>query len=313
MKGKIAVTPRSLSLGGHPALDRLRQAGYEVAFPTPGRQPVVEELIEFLPACVGYLAGVEPIPAEILRMCPDLRVISRNGIGMDNVDLVAAQELGIRVENAGSANSRGVAELAIALMLAGLRHIPLSDSRLKQAEWLRQKGIEVRGRTLGLIGCGHIGKQVVEMALGLGMCVQAYDLFPDPSFTPKGDFKYVELVPLLSTSDVISLHCPPTQKPLIDAAAIDLMKVGAYLINTARAPLVDPQAVLDGLESGKLRGFATDVYDREPPETTRLLQHKLVITTPHIGGFTDESIERASQIAVSNLLKVLEGPPAGGE
>jgi phosphoglycerate dehydrogenase-like enzyme len=91
------------------------------------------------------------------------------------------------------------------------------------------------------------------------------------------------------------------------------MKVGAYLINTARAPLVDPQAVLDGLESGKLRGFATDVYDREPPEMTRLLQHKLVITTPHIGGFTDESIERASQIAVSNLLKVLEGPPAGGE
>jgi D-3-phosphoglycerate dehydrogenase len=313
MKGKIAVTPRSITLSGHPALEELRQAGYEVIFPTPGKQPGIDELKEFLPSCVGYLAGVEPIPAEVLKMCPDLRVISRNGIGVDNIDLVAAKELGIIVENAGDANSRGVAELTISLMLAGLRHITWSDRRLKQGEWLRQKGIEIRGRTLGVIGCGQIGKQVVEMALGLGMLVQAHDLFPDPSFTPKGDFRYVELDQLLGTSDVISLHCPPAQKPLLDAVAIDRMKAGAYLINTARASLVDPQAVLNALESGKLRGFATDVYDREPPETTRLLQHERVISTPHIGGFTDESIERATQIAVRNLLKVLEGSSAEGE
>jgi len=110
-KGKIAVTPRSLSRGGHPALHALEEAGYEVIFPTPGKQPTLDDLRAFLPGCVGYLAGVEPIPADILNRCPDLKIISRNGVGVDNVDLKAAQACGIAVEKAVGANARGVAEL----------------------------------------------------------------------------------------------------------------------------------------------------------------------------------------------------------
>jgi D-3-phosphoglycerate dehydrogenase len=304
-KGLIAVTPRSLSRAGHPALAALEQAGYQVIFPTPGRQPTVDEIKAFLPACVGYLAGVEPITAEILARCPQLRVISRNGVGVDNIDLQAARALGIAVERASGANARGVAELAIALMLAGLRHIPQSNSKLKSGNWARQQGIEICGRTLGVIGCGQIGKLVARMALGLDMRVRAYDPYPDMAFVPQGDFSYSPLNEILTQADVISLHAPPGEKPLVDAATIAQMKDGAFLINTARAGLVDEQALLVALQANKLRGYATDVYPHEPPELTPLLRHERVILMPHAGGFTEESIERATQAAVSNLLKVL--------
>ena len=144
------------------------------------------------------------------------------------------------------------------------------------------------------------------MALGLGIRVHGYDLFPDPTFAPSGDFGYVNLDELLRESDVVSLHCPPAEHPLIDAAAIDRMKTGAYLVNTARAALVDDEAVLQALKTGKLRGFATDVYNHEPPKMTPLLCHERVIATPHAGGLTEESIERATEAAVRNLLKALE-------
>jgi D-3-phosphoglycerate dehydrogenase len=305
VKGKIAVTPRSLSREGHPALEKLRQAGFEVVFPTPGRQPEESEIAAFLPECVGYLAGVEPVSREVLARSPQLKVISRNGVGVDNIDLQAAEELGIRVEIAHGANAQGVAELALALILAGVRDVPWSDRMLKAGEWQRKQGIELAGRMLGVVGCGQIGKRLVEMAVGVGMRVRAFDLFPDVSFKPSGDFAFTALDDLLAEADVISLHCPAGDQPLIDAAAIARMKNGVFLVNTARAALVDDDAVLAALNSGKLSGFATDVYHQEPPGASELLRHELVIATPHAGGFTEESVRRASEAAVDNLLDVL--------
>jgi D-3-phosphoglycerate dehydrogenase len=307
MKGKIAVTPRSLSRSGHPALAGLRAAGYEVIFPTPGRQPTLDELRQFLPGCTGYLAGVEPIPADVLALCPELRVISRNGVGVDNIDLAAAHAQGITITKAVGANARGVAELAITLMLAGLRYVPWSVSRLKAGTWARQEGIEVRSRMLGVVGCGQIGKHVAEMAVGLGMRVRAFDLYPDWSFCPAGDFAFCSLEEIWRSADVISLHCPPAGRPVVDAAALACMQPGTYLVNTARATLIDEDAVLQAIERGILRGYATDVYAQEPPVMTPLLQHERVICTPHAGGFTVESVERATEAAVANLLQVLEG------
>jgi len=304
---KILVTPRSLSKNGHPALDDLRNAGYEVVYASPGRQPSEEELKEILPECCGYLAGVEPVSGEVLRSCHGLKVISRNGVGIDNVDLAAAEDAGIRVEKAAGTNSRGVAELAITLMLSAVRSIPLSSSRLKAGGWDRRKGFEVEGRTLGLIGCGMIGKYTAKMALGLDMKVKAYDLYPDESFNPSPDFSYDSVEEIFELSDIISLHCPPADKPLIDASAISMMKDGVLLVNTARAGLVDEAAVLEALELGKLFGYATDVFSKEPPEPSELIAHENVVTTPHIGGFTTESVDRATQVAVDNLLKVLNG------
>jgi len=305
MKPKIAVTPRSLSQAGHPALDALSEAGYEVVFPTPGRQPTLEDQLTFLPSCVGYLAGVEPVPGEILRRCPGLRVISRNGTGVDAIDLDVAAEMGIAVERTAGANARGVAELAIALMFAVVRHVPWSSAAVKSGQWKRRSGIEVRDRVLGVVGCGQIGRKVVEMGLGLGMIVRGHDQFEDPGFRPDGDFAWASLDDLLAQADVVSLNCPPGPRPLIDSSALARMRPGSYLLNTARAALVDDAAVLAALEDGRLAGFATDVYAAEPPPLTELLAHDKVVATPHAGGLTEESVERATRGAVENLLKVL--------
>lgn len=305
MTPTIAVTPRSLSQAGHRALDALTKAGYEVVFPTPGRQPTLEDQEAFLPSCVGYLAGVESVPGDVLRRCPGLRVISRNGTGVDAIDLAAAAEMGIAVERTAGANAEGVAELAIALMFAAVRHLPWSSAAVKSGQWKRRQGVEVRGRVLGVVGCGQIGRKVVEMGLGLGMVVRGHDQFEDPAFQPGADFAWAALDDVLRLADVVSLNCPPGPRPVIDASALARMRPGGYLINTARAALVDEAAVLAALEDGTLAGFATDVYAVEPPPLTELLAHDKVIATPHAGGLTEESVERATRGAVENLLKVL--------
>lgn len=305
---RILVTPRSLTRDGDPALDDLAAAGFEVVFCTPGRQPDEAELLRLLPGCVGYLAGVEPISARVLKAATGLKAISRNGTGVDNIDLEAAGELGITVLRAEGANARGVAELAIALMLAAGRFIAPSDQAMKAGQWKRIKGAEVQGRTLGLVGCGQIGRMVARMALGLEMEVIAYDLYPNEEFRPSPRFRFAALEEVLAQADVISLHAPAPRggKPVIDIEALRQMKHGAFVINTARAALVDGAAVLEALESGHLAGYATDVYDQEPPEADDLLRHERVIATPHIGGYTAQSVERATTAAVENLLRTLE-------
>lgn len=296
---RILVTPRSVTQHGHSALQKLRDAGWEVVFCTPGRQPDEEELLRLLPGCVGYLAGVEKITARVLEVATGLRVISRNGTGVDNVDTAAARARGIVVCRAEGANARGVAELAIGLMLALARAIPASDRAIKAGRWDRQTGFELEGKTLGLIGCGRIGRLVAKMAAGLDLRVVAYDV------APATDMAMAPLEELFSMADVISLHCPADEKPVVDAAALAQMKRGALLINTARAGLLDEAAVLAALESGQLGGLASDVLEGEPPANRRLAEHPRVIVTPHAGGFTRESVDRAISVAVDNLLETL--------
>jgi D-3-phosphoglycerate dehydrogenase len=301
-KVKVLVTPRSVTRDGHPALDALKSAGYEVVFSTPGSLPTEDELLELLPGCVGYLAGVERISASVLDAASDLRVISRNGTGIDSIDLDAAKKNGIQVCRAEGANARGVAELTFGHILSLVRSLPFGDSALKAENWERRKGIELEGRTLGVIGCGKVGQLVAGLARGFRMRVLVYDPFPG------GDFEYCSLVELLEQADVITLHCPPDPDgaPLIDARAIALMKNGVFIINTARGSLLDTDAVLDALESEQIAGVALDAYETEPPEDWRLVKHPGVIASAHIGGFTDESVDRAMSAAVDNLLAVLK-------
>jgi len=307
MAKKILVTPRSITRAGHPALERLEEAGYELVFCTRGQQPDEAELIGLVPDCVGWLAGVEPVSNRVLEAATQLRAISRNGTGVDSIDLEAAERLDIRILRAEGANARGVAELAIALTLALIRSIPFSDEHMKRAGWERRKGIELEGRTMGLIGCGKIGQRVAGMAAGLGMRVAGYDPYPDGAFIPPDGFRYASLDDVLMAADVISLHCPPPAdgQPLIDRRRIDIVKDGAYFVNTARADLLDDRAVLEALDSGKLSGLAVDAYRKEPPGDDPLTKHEKVIATPHIGAYTEESVTRAVEVAVDNLLQVL--------
>ena len=303
--GKILITPRSLTKGGHPALDELKKAGHQLLTCTPGKMPDEAELLALLPGCVGYLAGVEKVPARVLEAAKGLKVISRNGAGIDNVDLEAAKRLGIEVRPAPGANARGVAELTIALVFALLRSIPWSDAQLKRQAWNRRQGLEVAGRTLGLLGCGNIGRLVVELATGVGLNTIAFKRHSDPSFAPPR-FRWVSPEELYAGAHVISLHCPAGPKPVIDRESIARMKRGVFLVNTARAGVVDEQAVLEALDSGKMAGYAVDVFAQEPPKDWKLAGHEKVIATPHIGGFTEESVSRATEDAVRNILEVLK-------
>lgn len=305
MPGKIAVTPRSLSGAGNPALSMLTDRGYEIVYPAPGKTPSEDELLRTVPGCVGWLAGVEPITPKVLSAARGLKVISRNGTGVDNIDLGAANANGIVVERAMGANARGVAELAITLMLSAFRSVPWSSHHLQKGDWQRRIGIEAQGRTLLVIGCGAIGREVADLALGLGMWVTGYDPMPSNSFARPG-FRFASLDEALGTADAISFHCPPADRPILDAAMLAKLKRGVVIINTARAELIDDDAMLAALESGQVAGLATDVFRKEPPELSPLLMHERVILTPHAGGFTEESVDRATRAAVDNLLRVLE-------
>jgi phosphoglycerate dehydrogenase-like enzyme len=288
-------------------LARLQDAGYELVFTTPGQQPTPAELLQVLPGCVGYLAGVEEVDAQVMEAAPGLRVISRNGVGTNNLDLAAARRLGITVCTTPGANARGVAELAMAHLLALARWVPFSDHALKAGGWQRRKGMEVCGKTLGLIGCGHVGRLVARFALGMDMTVLAYDVMPDATFAPSPEFRFMPLADVLCQSDVISLHCPALGdgRALLDAAALATMKQGVFLINTARAELIDPAALTAALHSGQVAGAAMDVFRSEPPTGDPLVASDRVVATPHIGGFTEQSVDRAVDMAVDNLLQAL--------
>jgi D-3-phosphoglycerate dehydrogenase / 2-oxoglutarate reductase len=304
---KILVTPRSLTKGGDPSLELLRKAGHQLVFCAPGKAPDEQELLGLVPGCAGWLAGVEKITDAVLARADSLKAISRNGTGVDSIDLAACERRGIAVLRAEGANARGVAELTIALIISLLRSVPFGDARIKAGGWERRQGTEIEGRTLGVIGTGKIGRLVTKLALGMDMRVLGFDAYPDARYVPSESFHYVPFEELLVSSDVVTLHCPhtPGEKPLIDAAALARMKKGAVLVNTARGRLVDDPAVLAALQDGRLAGYGVDAYETEPPAPSLLIAHDRVIATPHVGAFTAESVSRATRVAVDNLLSAL--------
>ncbi len=306
---RILVTPRSVTLRGHPSLQRLRDAGFELVLSSPGVQPSEAELLEKLPGCSGYLAGVETVSAQVITSAaPQLKVISRNGAGFNSIDADAAARHGVKICRAAGSNARGVAELALGHILAAARQIPAADRDLKGCSWRRQQGIEVAGRRLGIVGCGAIGRLLSGFAVAMEMEVLAYDPFPDPRFQPGPSFRYAPIDEVLTTVDILSLHCPvPADgRPLLDAATLARLKPGLIVINTARGELIDTDAALAALDSGHLAALTLDAYASEPPSDWRLIQHPRVIATPHTGAFTAESVDRAVDGAVENLLRELE-------
>ncbi|MBI2253212.1 MAG: oxidoreductase [Proteobacteria bacterium] len=304
MTNRILITPRSLTSGPHPQIERLRGAGFDIVTSTPNALPSEAELISLLPGCTGWLAGIEPVSPKVIEAARDLRIVSRNGTGIDNLPMEALRQRNIAVATAGGANAAGVAELAVALIFSALRHIPAADSGIKQGSWPRRRGRELRGRNVAVIGCGAIGGEVVRMLSALGAHVLAFDPV-QPDLRLSGDrFTWADLPTALRQADIITFHCPLQKngKPILDAATIAALRPGVIIVNTARAALVDEATILAGLESGAIESYATDVFDQEPPQDLNLARHPRVIATSHIGGFTDESVERATSVAIDHLL-----------
>lgn len=304
---RVLVTPRSLTRAPGPEVASLEAAGCEVVLGPAGRQPTEDELVELVPGCVGYLAGVEPVTRRVLEAADALRVISRNGAGTDTIDIEAAAERGILVERAAGANARGVAELTLALLLCALRQVPRSSAALSEGRWERELGREAAGLALGVVGTGAIGRQVLTLGRALGMRALASDVAPPPDLLADHTITFLDLDELVAAADVLTLHCPPPAdgRPLVGATQLARARPGLVLVNTARAALVDPAAVEAALAGGRLGGFATDVFDPEPPGPSSLLSHPRVIATPHIGGYTVESVARAGAAAVESLLRAL--------
>ena len=301
----IAVTPRGFrqSPGRHQEL--LAQAGYAVRYPTVERPLTAPELRELIAGCEGVILGVDDAPAEVL-VGSDLRVIVRFGIGMDNVDLEAARAQGIKVSRTLGATTTSVAELAIGLMLAAARGTSQMDRTVRAGSWTRLTGLELAGRTLGLVGIGRIGLEVAHRARAFGMTVIAHD----PVATP-GDIPLMAFDELLATSDVISIHAPLNEQTrhMFDTAALSAMKPSSILINTARGGIIDEDALAVALVDGPLWAAALDCFEHEPLQSSALLELSNVILTPHCGASTEEAVERAGVIAVEEILRALVGEP----
>lgn len=247
------------------------------------------------------------VDAKLLEAAPALKVVGRAGVGVDNIDVLAAHRKGVLVVNAPGAASTSVAELTVGLMIAVLRNLGSHVPALKGGKWTKgTNGLELSGRTAGLVGYGRIAWEVARRLTALGVRVQAYD--PYVSSTSDGT-KLVPLDELLATSDLVSLHAASTgtNRHMIDAPAIAAMKKGAVLVNVARGSLVDEAALLAALDSGHLYGAGLDVFEEEPPRNKALLQHPGVVAVPHIGASTREAQLRAGMTVAEDILRVLGG------
>lgn len=290
-------------------LEILRQAGMELVVLAPEERPRMAELVADVDALV--VRSMTQVDADLLDAGRRLKVVGRAGIGVDNVDVVAATERGILVVNAPTANLVSATEHTFALLLALARNVPAAQASMMAGEWNRKQflGSELHGKTLGVVGLGRIGQGVAGRARAFGMSVMAYDPFLDASAARRMDIELAELDELIAAADVVTLHTPLTDQTrnLIGAERFAKMKRGALLVNCARGGIVDEEALLAALETGDLGGAALDVFAEEPPTDLRLVNHPRVVTTPHIGAQTREAQERVATETARMLLAALDG------
>jgi D-3-phosphoglycerate dehydrogenase len=251
------------------------------------------------------------VTERVLEAGKRLKAVARAGVGLDNIDLNAAKRLRITVVNSPEAPSNAVAELVLGLMLSLARRIPEADHSMKKGEWIKKQltGIELKGRTLGVIGFGRIGYQLAKKTGALGMRVLTFDVVIEKlmKFVEEAGAVAVDLDELLGSSDFITVHVPllPQTKHMIGAEEISAMKDGAYLINAARGGVVDEEALRKALVSGKLAGAALDVYEEEPPRNLSLTGLQNVVSLPHIGAATVDAQRANSTIVAEKLIKIL--------
>jgi D-3-phosphoglycerate dehydrogenase len=310
---KILVTPTSFGPNSKsPAKDALERFASEIVYNPHGRPLQPGELLELLGGVEGVVAGVDYFDASVFAGAPDsLKVVSRYGTGYDRVDIAAAARRGIIVTNTPGVNSESVADLAFALMLAAARRTPALDASVKRGEWPRTTGVELYGKTLGILGLGAIGRAVARRAQGFSMRVLAYDPYMDEKYARKNGIQPCAFDEAVQASDILSLHMPLTDatRGCINAGTIARMKPGAIVVNTARGGLIDEDAAYEALVSGQLGGLGLDAFAIEPPGKNKLLELDNVVATPHAGSSTKEATLGMGVMAVQNLIDVLTGKP----
>jgi D-3-phosphoglycerate dehydrogenase / 2-oxoglutarate reductase len=307
-KGTVVVTSRSFATVD-PAPERdLARAGFTVVRAGARHDPA--ELATVLPDAVAWIAGTGPVTDDLLALSPGLRVVARYGVGYDAVDLAAATRRGLWVTITPGTNSEAVADLTLALLLDSLRHVTVGAAAVAGGDWSVRRGRELGALRVGVVGLGRVGQAVAHRLLAFGSNVLAAD--PALTCSPLAGVDLVGLDELLTRCEVVSLHAPGGHL-LLDADRLARMRPGVTVVNTARADLVDETAMASALRAGRVAGYACDTLAAEHGEASSpLLADDLtdrVLVTPHLGGQTEEAINRMGRMAADEVLAVLRGDP----
>lgn len=303
---KILTSPSSFGQVGIEPLTILIENKFEIINNPFGRKLTEAEVIDLAKGCVGIIAGVEPLTAAVMDALPNLKCISRVGVGMDNVDLEYAKQKGIAVLNTPDGPTRAVAELTVAMTMSLLRKIPQAHANLKLRIWKKETGNLLFGKTIGIIGLGRIGRLVAELFRGLGNPVIGFDISPDIIWAKQKGIELTDFETVIKQSDIITLHVPGNKDKSAVIGENEILKIkdGAFLINIARGGIIDEQALYQALKTNKLSGAAIDVFSNEPYDGD-LCELDNVVLTPHIGSYAAEGKLLMEIDAVKNLIQTL--------
>jgi len=306
MSEKIFVALSTFAEYGEEPLVLLESTGIEYFLNPLGRRLVREEIVDLGRDATGIIAGVEPYDAHVLQKLPELKCISRCGVGVDNIDLVLAQDKGIVIRNTPDVVIRPVVELTIAMMFDLMRKLSLHTGRMWRRDWKKTAGNLLAGKTVGILGLGRIGRSVAETLLKLDAEVIGTDIHPDNDWAEKHGVHVVSLNELLAEADILSLHLSviPEGPFVLGRKEISLMKEGAWVVNVSRGDLVDDGAIFEALKSDRLAGVAMDVFPDEP-YSGPLCDLDNMVMTPHLATLTKESRVQMETEAVQNLLETL--------
>ena len=308
---RVLVTPNHVGAALPERQAELDAAGVELVHPSMSRPTLNEqELLDLLPGCIAAIAMPDAYTARVLASAsPVLRLIARCGVGYDSIDLEAATRAGVWVTTTVGANHDAVADYTLGLILCLLRRLVETATQTRSGLWQRVQGRELRGKTLGVVGTGRVGREVVARAKAFGMAVVASDLYPDDAWAALQGVNYLSLPALLAASDVITLHAPatPETRRLLNRETLALCKPGCYVVNTARGDLIDEPALLEALQSGQVAGAALDVFAEEPPRNRALADHPRVLPFSHSAGGTVEAHFRSANLAIDEVLRVVRG------
>jgi D-3-phosphoglycerate dehydrogenase / 2-oxoglutarate reductase len=285
----------------------LRQEGFDVVYEPDVPAEKLAVLVADAQALV--VRSRTKVTRDLIAAAPKLRVVGRAGTGVDNIDVDAATQAGIVVMNTPAENTVSTAEHTIAMLLSLVRHVPRADRSVRAGEWSPSRfvGTEVRGKTLGIVGVGRVGREVASIARGLGMETLGFDPFLAPDAAASARIELVSLDDLLRRADVVTLHTPlvPGTKHLISAAELAKCKAGVRVVNCARGGLLDEEALLRAIESGHVAGAALDVFEQEPPKDRRLVERPEVVATPHLGASTQEAQKNVAEAVVRQVIDFL--------
>lgn len=300
--GRVAVTSRSFSR--HPVLrEELLKRYPDAVFNETGRALTGAELIDFLKGHEKAITALDRLDDATFAALPDLKIVAKYGVGLDMIDLAAMSRRGIRLGWTGGVNKRSVSELVIAATISLLRHLPTATREVENGIWRQPMGGHLSGRTVGIVGCGHIGKDLVVLLKAFGCALLAHDIRDFPAFYARHGVIATGLDDLLGRADVVTLHLPldDSTRGIIDARRLGLMRKDAVLINAARGGLVDEAALKAALIGGRLAGAAVDAFASEPPDDMELLRLPNFLATPHIGGSAEEAVLAMGRAAIDGL------------